>query len=112
MNDEYLKMLTARQVIEMIANEYVELSHDKVLLQRNDHIRWCKEWLKNNHEHTAWLLIEAETGNMKVSLETPSREDKVGHRIIPLFIDDERIYKWLGVISKESDWKKRKENAQ
>ena len=37
---------TARQVIEMIANDYVELSHDKVLWQRDDHMRICKEWLK------------------------------------------------------------------
>ena len=44
MND-YIKQLTARQVIEMIANEYIELSHDKIKLQRDDHIRWCKEWL-------------------------------------------------------------------
>ena len=48
MSDEYLKQLTERQVIEMIANEYIELSHDKVLLQRNDHIRWCKKWLELN----------------------------------------------------------------
>ena len=27
--------LTARQVIEMIANEYYELSHDKIKLQRD-----------------------------------------------------------------------------
>jgi len=40
--------LTARQVIEMIANEYIELSHDKIKLQRDDHIRWCKSWLDLN----------------------------------------------------------------
>lgn len=39
---------TARQIIEMIANEYIELSHDKIKLQRDDHIRWCKDWLRNN----------------------------------------------------------------
>jgi hypothetical protein len=47
MND-YIEQLTARQVIEMIANEYIELSHDKVRTQRDDHIRWCKEWLQHN----------------------------------------------------------------
>jgi hypothetical protein len=41
---------TARQVIEMIANDYVELSHDKVLWQRDDHMRICKEWLKAHPE--------------------------------------------------------------
>jgi hypothetical protein len=40
--------LTARQVIEMIANEYYELSHDKIKLQRDDHVRWCKQWLELN----------------------------------------------------------------
>jgi hypothetical protein len=122
MNDEYVKMLTARQVIEMIANEWVELSHEKVLLQRNDHIKWCKQWLEVNQEHTAWLLIDANTGAMKVSLETPSRDDKITHRVIPLFIDDERTFKWLGVISNmgrpspmeevRSWWAARKENAE
>jgi hypothetical protein len=32
----------------MIANEYIELSHDKVRLQRDDHIKWCKQWLDEN----------------------------------------------------------------
>jgi hypothetical protein len=40
--------LTARQIIEMIANEYYELSHDKIKLQRDDHVRWCKKWLELN----------------------------------------------------------------
>jgi hypothetical protein len=40
--------LTARQVIEMIANDYYELSHDKIKLQRDDHLRWCKKWLELN----------------------------------------------------------------
>lgn len=46
--NEYIGQLTARQFIEMIANEYVELSHDKIRLQRDDHIRWAKEWLRAN----------------------------------------------------------------
>jgi hypothetical protein len=40
--------LTSRQIIEMIANEYIELSHDKIKLQRDDHIRWCQKWLELN----------------------------------------------------------------
>ena len=40
--------LTSRQIIEMIANEYIELSHDKIKLQRDDHIHWCKKWLELN----------------------------------------------------------------
>lgn len=42
--------LTARQIIASIANEYIELSHDKVRWQRDDIIKRCKEWLKANPE--------------------------------------------------------------
>jgi hypothetical protein len=34
------------QVLESIANEQVELSHDKIKWQNGDHIRWAKEALK------------------------------------------------------------------
>jgi chorismate mutase len=35
-----------KHVLESIANEYVELSHDKIKWQCDDHIRWAKEALK------------------------------------------------------------------
>ena len=35
-----------KQALESIANEYVELSHDKIKWQCDDHIRWAKEALK------------------------------------------------------------------
>lgn len=35
-----------KQVLESIANERVELSHDKIKWQCDDHIRWAKEALK------------------------------------------------------------------
>ena len=47
---DMMTSLTARQLIQSIANEYIELSHDKVRWQRDDHIRICKEWLKANPE--------------------------------------------------------------
>jgi hypothetical protein len=52
---EYTRNLTAEQVIAYIANDYVELSHDKVLWQRDDYIKICREWVKHNctsQEHT------------------------------------------------------------
>jgi len=52
MND-YIEQLTARQIIEMISNDYVELSHDKMRMQAHDHIRWCKKWLELNKEDKA-----------------------------------------------------------
>jgi hypothetical protein len=45
---EYTKQLTAEQLIEYIANDYVELSHEKIVLQRNDYIKICQEWLEEN----------------------------------------------------------------
>ena len=39
-NDKY------KQVLESIANERVELSHDKIKWQCEDHIRWAKDVLK------------------------------------------------------------------
>jgi hypothetical protein len=48
----YMNSLTARQFIESIANEYIELSHDKIRLQRDDHIRWAKEWLRANPDQS------------------------------------------------------------
>lgn len=50
--NNYMNSLTARQFIECIANEYIELSHDKVRLQRDDHIRWAKEWLRANPDQS------------------------------------------------------------
>lgn len=47
---EYTKRLTAEQLISYIANDYVELSHEKIEWQRNDHIRICKEWLKEHNK--------------------------------------------------------------
>ena len=35
-----------RQVLQSIANEHIELSHDKIKWQCEDHIRWAKEALK------------------------------------------------------------------
>ena len=35
-----------KQALESIANEQVELSHDKIKWQNADHIKWAKEALK------------------------------------------------------------------
>ena len=40
----------ARQVIESIANEQVELSHDKIKWQNADHIRWCKKFIEDHNK--------------------------------------------------------------
>lgn len=49
---EYTKALTAEQLIEYIATDYVELSHEKVVVQRNDFMLICREWLQENSEKT------------------------------------------------------------
>jgi hypothetical protein len=50
MVSEYTNYLTAKQLIEYIATDYVELSHEKILAQRNEHIKMCREWLEHNVE--------------------------------------------------------------
>jgi hypothetical protein len=45
---EYTRKLTAKQMIEYIARDYIELSHDKVLWQRDDWRKTCQDWLENN----------------------------------------------------------------
>lgn len=54
---EYTKSLTAEQLIEYIANDYRELSIDKIRWQRDDFQNICQEWLEHNvkqqSEHAA-----------------------------------------------------------
>lgn len=47
---EYTKVLTAEQLIAYIANDYLELSHDKVRWQRDNYVEICREWLKENNK--------------------------------------------------------------
>jgi hypothetical protein len=50
---EYTRTLTAQELIRYIANDYVELSSDKIRWQRDDFIKICQEWLDHNQEHTS-----------------------------------------------------------
>jgi hypothetical protein len=45
---EHTRQLTAEQLIEFIARDYVELSQEKILWQRNEFIKICREWLMHN----------------------------------------------------------------
>ncbi len=47
---EYTNKLSAEDLISYIANDYVELSHDKVYWQRDNHIKICRDWLKQNQK--------------------------------------------------------------
>ena len=42
---EYTNQLSAKQLIQFIANDSVELSQDKVRWQRDEYIKICREWL-------------------------------------------------------------------
>lgn len=45
--EEVDKQITKyEQVLRSIANEHIELSHDKIKWQCEDHVRWAKEALK------------------------------------------------------------------
>lgn len=53
---KYTKNLSASAIIEYIATDYVELSHDKVRWQRDDYVRLCREWLDHNKFEVAGVL--------------------------------------------------------
>jgi hypothetical protein len=58
---EYTRLLTAEQLIAYIARDYVELSEEKVLWQRNEFIRLCREWLEyNNKDHVDESALNSE----------------------------------------------------
>ena len=46
----YTNQLTAEQLIAYIANDYFELSYEKIRAQRDEHMRICREWLKAHPE--------------------------------------------------------------
>ena len=45
---EYTDQLTAEQLIAYIASDYIELSHDKAVWQRDDWRKACRSWLDKN----------------------------------------------------------------
>lgn len=48
---KYTDSLTAIQLIDYISRDYVELSHDKIRIQRDDFMRMCKDWMYTNVHH-------------------------------------------------------------
>lgn len=42
---QYTNSLTATQLIDYISRDYVELSHDKIRIQRDDFMKICKDWM-------------------------------------------------------------------
>ncbi len=57
---KYTNKLTAEQLIRYIASDYVELSAEKIVWQRNDHMKICKDWLIANISPE--LTTEVNTG--------------------------------------------------
>ena len=43
------KLAIAMACLTQIANDWIELSHEKVFLQRNDYVRWAKKALEDIH---------------------------------------------------------------
>jgi hypothetical protein len=48
--EKYTNQLSAQQLIQFIANDRPELSHEKVLLQRDGYIKACRAWLEHHFE--------------------------------------------------------------
>lgn len=61
---DYTKSLGAEELIAWIASDYMELSHDKVLIQRNEHMKVCREWL----EYNIWSKSDAKNSNEESNL--------------------------------------------
>ena len=46
LRQQQAKLDRYEQVLQSIANEHIEMSHDKIKWQCEDHVRWAKEVLK------------------------------------------------------------------
>lgn len=44
------KQRSAEQIVKMIAADGHELSQDKIKAQRDDFVKWCREWCDKNQE--------------------------------------------------------------
>lgn len=50
----YSDMLSAEAFIKLIASDYVELSHDKIKLQRDEYIKAARSWVSANLRDPAY----------------------------------------------------------
>ena len=73
----YTNGLTAEELIYLIANDYYEMSHDKIKIQRDYFMKMCGDWL--NHQNSLKELDPHKRdwtydgcGN-KVSKENPNK---------------------------------------
>ena len=60
----YTDSLTAVQLIDYISRDYVEMSYDKIRIQRDDFMKICKDWMRINvydvaHDEQAEAHTEA-----------------------------------------------------
>jgi hypothetical protein len=75
---DFIWGVSARQFIEMIANDHIEESHDKIKKQRDDFIRWAKEWLEQHQEQSIEDMIgelEVESRLMRARNERLEKEN-------------------------------------
>ena len=68
---QYTNQLSAEDLIYTIARDYVELSNDKVQVQRDNHMRWCSDWLRHNHTR-----------------------NEINRLLLPILGSDELVEKW------------------
>ena len=73
---QYTNSLTAIQLIDYISRDYVELSHDKIRVQRDDFMKICKDWMRVNvydvaHDEQA----EAEAASDQPYVDFPAWDD-------------------------------------
>jgi hypothetical protein len=75
---QYTNSRTAIQLIDYISRDYVELSHDKIRIQRDDFMKICKDWMRVNvydvaHDEQAEAHADAATDQPYVDF--PAQDD-------------------------------------
>lgn len=55
-----MKNLSAINLIKFIANDYLELSQEKIAWQRDNHMQLCKDWLEDQNARDRCERIEDE----------------------------------------------------
>lgn len=99
---DYTRQLTSRQMIQYIANDYNELSSDKIVWQRDSWKKECQDWLQHNYSDdnmTVRFDLEQQimdcwriTDDMKILTEEVIEGDFSKDQIANVLIGLEQLY--------------------
>lgn len=99
---DYTRQLTSKQMIQYIANDYNELSSDKIAWQRDSWKKECQDWLQHNcsdDNMTVRFDLEQQimdcwriTDDMKILTEEVIEGDFSKDQIANVLIGLEQLY--------------------